>query len=572
MSLVCALIALGTACAIASARDRQPIKSYEIEHAVYQICSQGDELIRSKSYAQARDLLLKAASYDPTSYSSYVHEDLARCYRQLKSYQQAISETGMALMFEPDSEDAIYTRALTYYDMDDFDHATSCLQKYVVVSNDSNSRASAQKLIREIGAYSKLKQAARCIGSGRDQQARRYLEMAAQFDPSPVSAQVHGNFAYVLRRNGDTERAVEEAKKSLQFDPNDKSTVYTLGMAYGDLARFDEAIEWIQRYVAMENDAKAKENALNSIKGLEDDREQFNDPANKLPDYVGQLRSQDYCFTWPRKRLPLKVYISSGSGIFGYRPSFDALITRALDTWCDASGKKLDYVLVNDESKACLKVKWTPDALPATTNHPNVLPVGLTEPDLESVEQLREALISIRTVDPYETKRTLEAGECASVAMHEVGHALGVGHSTCMSDIMYFRSSYRQNGLPSMRDKATITRLYDSYPQLNFVPRSKAVTPPTFLPPPAFMPPRPPDVEKLTPPLFLPPPLQSEEKKLQPPLFTPPPVKSPKPDETDRQTTKPPQIPLFVPPPRSEQGKKEGKPANPPLFTPPPAK
>lgn len=142
--------------------------------------------------------------------------------------------------------------------------------------------------------------------------------------------------------------------------------------------------------------------------------------------------------------------------------------------------------------------------------------------------------------------------------MHEIGHSLGLGHSTLIYDVMYFRSSTKQTGHPSSRDRATIAHLYANHPIVDFKAKEAPIPgdkPIKFLPPPTFLPPPPPDTGKLTPPLFMPPPLK---KKLTPPLFTPPPLKKSKPA---------PVRPVFVPPPLK---KKET--VKPPLFTPPPAR
>src|SRR5438105_3338418 len=76
-----ALIAVLSCCIVAGAMlapasicaGRQAIKSYEIESKVYELCRRSTALINSQSYSQARDLMVQAAAYDPTSYSSNVH-------------------------------------------------------------------------------------------------------------------------------------------------------------------------------------------------------------------------------------------------------------------------------------------------------------------------------------------------------------------------------------------------------------------------------------------------------------------------------------------------------------------
>src|SRR5688572_6457084 len=42
--------------------------NYDTENTVYQLCTQSKQLINSNNFSGARDLLIKAAAYDPTSY------------------------------------------------------------------------------------------------------------------------------------------------------------------------------------------------------------------------------------------------------------------------------------------------------------------------------------------------------------------------------------------------------------------------------------------------------------------------------------------------------------------------
>lgn len=554
--------------------NRQPIKDYATENTVYNLNQRANSLYNSKSYAQARDLLLQASAYDPTSYSANVHSDLADCYRELKDYPAALNEAELALKFDPSFSNPYYTQALTYYDMDDFDRAVSYMRKFMQRTNDLVWKEKAQKFIAQAVVYKNLKQAAKLIDAGKYREALGRLEQAAKYDPSDFSASVHGNMAYVLERIGNPERAIKEGNKALALDPTDKETVYTIGLAYQDLGKFNDAIGWLRRYASMETDGAKQQSVNDFIRELADDRAKIDDKDNKLPDYLDQLKAANSVEMWKRDRLPLKVYISEGKGVRGYRPSFRNYIIRAYDTWCQASGNKLNYKIVNDPQKADIKVRWTTEPLVMHENGRDRVKQGLTYVSSDSDSYINAAPIDIETVHAFDPKRVLEDGEGASVCMHEVGHSLGLGHSTCVSDIMYFGSSTKQTGIPSSRDRATIARLYKDYPAVAFVPQSTStVTPSQFLPPPAFMPPKPPSSEKLEPPLFLPPPAKSESEKLQPPLFVPPPLPNAG-AKTDSPTKALP-IPGFIPPPPKQNNgdKKPERKDNSPLnFVPPPPK
>lgn len=162
----------------------------------------------------------------------------------------------------------------------------------------------------------------------------------------------------------------------------------------------------------------------------------------------------------------------------------------------------------------------------------------------QSENEIIEAVVNLRTTDPFATG-FVKNGEMASTTMHEIGHALGLDHSNCIYDVMYFRSFPKQTGLPTKRDRATIALLYGNHPGVTFAPNPEANTPDAvvaFSPPPSFAPPLPPKADKLVPPLFIPPPFNAVKEKLTPPLFVPPLPGKDKPKAPGAP------IPTFLPP------------------------
>lgn len=542
------------------------IKSYEIENAAYNTCVEAENLINSGDFTRARDTLRKAEVNDPTTYSATIHHLKAKAYRGLKDIQKALSECDIALKYQPDDDGVLYTKALICHDRQDYEQEVACLERILNRSKESAWAAKAKAMIEEVGVFANLKRASDLVTNKHDAEAIKYLDRAAKFDPSPYSASVHAMLSFSLRRSGNPKRAIEEGKSALKFDSNEKDVVYNLGIAYGDLGNFGEAVRWVNKYLSMETDPSRREEAANCIKTLEVDKQKNDDPSNKQKDYLQHMDCTER--KWDKEHLPVKVFISSGQGVFGYRKNFDGFIKRSFDMWVQATDKKIGYKLVKNKEDANIVVVWTAGGLPHTHDHLNVETAGLTRINTCN-GTIKDAVVSIRTVDPFDSKRVLDDGECASVCIHEVGHSLGLGHSNCVTDVMYFRSAAVQTGLPTSRDKATMARLYSTYPSLAYVPTpstepTPAMPPVKPLPTPVFMPPKPPSTEKIVPPLFIPPPI-SAKKEIQPPLYMPPPP--------TQKNNKPPPPPLFIPTPPPSQPKKQAdtKPA-PPLFTPPPPK
>jgi tetratricopeptide (TPR) repeat protein len=542
------------------------VKSYEIENAAYKACDQASRLMDVRSYAAARDILLKSASDDPTSYSSNLHLQLSQCYDGLKDPRKAAAEAELSLKYDPNNRRASYMLAMMYNKTGKYDKAIQLLNELLKVTTDEHFAAQIKNTVKEITIYNNVEQAKKCMSSGRNADARPFLEAAAAMDPSTFSACAHGNLSYVLERTGHPEQAITEGKKALQFDPAGKETMYSIGIAYQDIGKFDDAISWLRRYVTLESDANSKDKANRFIQELADDRSKLDPEANSKPDYLDQLLANDAVNMWPQDKMPLKVYISSGKGVFGYRPLFRPFIIRSLNTWCEVSGKKLSYKIVDDKAAADIQVAWTSDPLNMEESGRVRQKAGLTYVNRDNAQKIKDADVHIRTVNGFDPSKLITDGESASVSMHEIGHALGLGHSTSCSDIMYFGSSSKQTGFPTKRDKATIARLYTDYPTISFTEQKAPIPTGThieYLPPPGFLPPVPTNADKLPPPLFMPPPAKSEDEKLQPPLFVPPPI-----DQAAKPSAKHMAVPLFVPAPLPKKRSDGG--VAPPLFVPQP--
>jgi hypothetical protein len=161
-----------------------------------------------------------------------------------------------------------------------------------------------------------------------------------------------------------------------------------------------------------------------------------------------------YLMHWPRRKMPLSVYLPPPpDGLF---PDPDAVleaVRSAVLEWTDVAGPGVpSFHFVDAHGEADIPVLWAeePDGdwyIAFCSYHAN------PRRNLFDVEQV---LVTGRWRDG----RVAEVEEIYLATLHEMGHALGLmGHSDDENDIMYPRAAFRAEGL-SERDRNTLRELY----------------------------------------------------------------------------------------------------------------
>lgn len=171
-----------------------------------------------------------------------------------------------------------------------------------------------------------------------------------------------------------------------------------------------------------------------------------------------------YLYHWPATRLPVRFWTDP-------RSNMRFLIERAVRGWENQFlYREFSGALVTDSGDADVIVTWTdsvpPDVPPDTVGGPVNACGGVTIYDFDStLTGPVHVQLTVFTGGPVYT-----AGQVQScmrrIAMHEIGHALGLGfpsnrHSAFDEDVMYGAPLV---DYPSRFDRRTVEVLYHSTP------------------------------------------------------------------------------------------------------------
>ena len=146
---------------------------------------------------------------------------------------------------------------------------------------------------------------------------------------------------------------------------------------------------------------------------------------------------------------PVRVYVASDT-IANFRPTFRDAIRAAFDRWGE-TGLPVRFDLTADSSSAEVRFVWR---VMFTIDR-----TGETDLEWDRDGHLQTAVVTISTFDPH--GRPLGPDDVRVVALHEIGHLLGLDHSPDSTDLMFAKAVVRDL---SQRDVRTAQLLYQLSP------------------------------------------------------------------------------------------------------------
>lgn len=258
-----------------------------------------------------------------------------------------------------------------------------------------------------------------------------------------------------LMRAGNYALALEAAKQRVDASPNDPIELREYGTSLETARRLKESKavyeQFLTRFPTHADAAFIKDSLKDVNEALEETPEEW----------LKVLSDGDYFLLdtltfsgakWAPKDMPLKVFIQSA----GVAPATLAAAKRAFSAWQNGSGSLVSFVFVPTAAGSNIELSFT-----SNMSHPDLIDAqGNTTKDSDQ-GKISHAVI-VELTKWHHTDAPVLPADTFETTAHEIGHALGIGHSRVCTDVMF--TGENDSPVLTSNDLGMLKRLYTGNP------------------------------------------------------------------------------------------------------------
>jgi tetratricopeptide (TPR) repeat protein len=418
----------------------------KVSKGFIQAMDQGRQLEDEKKSRAAlqeyqKALRLEPKNSDALSYCANISARLGKNNDAFKYYQQLVKQ-------EPKNEDALFSCADTLVKAG---RITEAIRFY-----DS----AAQLNPKNPEAYYRC---ANCLMQlNRPCEALIYYEKSAVLNPGNPHAYL--DCAETLIRLNKPKAAIPCLEKvRLATDWFDEAAWFLESTAYASLGQNEQAAKICEEFTRKFPGHEACTEMQRRIQIL-----RKNTLRRFSANVPGQCASYLYeidALRW-RTTLPINVYIEQGTQVRFWKPQHNQIVRKAFMDWQECSSGLIGFNFVNSPQTARIILCWT-----ATSADLPPHAGGQTQYCCAPSGAIERAGIRILTAG--KTDSPMSDDLIAKIALHEVGHALGInGHSAMDSDVMYYTAT---TSSISERDRRTLLEICRQKPSAVSRPSSISI-------------------------------------------------------------------------------------------------